>query len=261
MKPSRNDHQTAPRKGSLARPPPRPWATSSTKAAGSTPCFDKAQERYGELQGGYTRIIRTVPRRGDNCRDGHHRAGLSALRQDLPSPPIRGFSILRLAAPTAQVIVQPPLKLALSPLDPLRHGACVAAVAPISGVHGAGQVFISGTPAAASPPALAKHSMVRLRPNAFGPRRRRGASIGMLVTRATYRRYAYTLYKRPHAQSFPGALQAWHRYRFRLNRRAMPKALEGLLGHHLTSPRSQSRAAAAAFPHHASRRWLWSGAG
>jgi large subunit ribosomal protein L17 len=29
--------------------------------------FDKAQERYGERSGGYTRIIRTVPRRGDNA--------------------------------------------------------------------------------------------------------------------------------------------------------------------------------------------------
>ncbi|MCP9800863.1 50S ribosomal protein L17 [Synechococcus sp. RedBA-s] len=29
--------------------------------------FDKAQERYGERNGGYTRIIRTVPRRGDNA--------------------------------------------------------------------------------------------------------------------------------------------------------------------------------------------------
>ena len=29
--------------------------------------FDKAQDRYGERNGGYTRIIRTVPRRGDNA--------------------------------------------------------------------------------------------------------------------------------------------------------------------------------------------------
>ncbi|MCX5930492.1 MAG: 50S ribosomal protein L17 [Cyanobacteria bacterium] len=29
--------------------------------------FDKAHERYGERNGGYTRIIRTVPRRGDNA--------------------------------------------------------------------------------------------------------------------------------------------------------------------------------------------------
>jgi large subunit ribosomal protein L17 len=29
--------------------------------------FDKAQERYGDRNGGYTRIIRTVPRRGDHA--------------------------------------------------------------------------------------------------------------------------------------------------------------------------------------------------
>jgi large subunit ribosomal protein L17 len=29
--------------------------------------FDKAQDRYGDRNGGYTRIIRTVPRRGDNA--------------------------------------------------------------------------------------------------------------------------------------------------------------------------------------------------
>ena len=28
--------------------------------------FEKAQERYGDRQGGYTRIVRTTPRRGDN---------------------------------------------------------------------------------------------------------------------------------------------------------------------------------------------------
>jgi large subunit ribosomal protein L17 len=29
--------------------------------------FEKAQERYGNRQGGYTRIMRTVSRRGDNA--------------------------------------------------------------------------------------------------------------------------------------------------------------------------------------------------
>ena len=30
--------------------------------------FDKAKERYGERKGGYTRIVRTVSRRGDNAQ-------------------------------------------------------------------------------------------------------------------------------------------------------------------------------------------------
>tara|TARA_B100000700_G_C14327462_1_gene526571 strand:+ start:191 stop:541 length:351 start_codon:yes stop_codon:yes gene_type:complete len=29
--------------------------------------FDKAQDRYGDREGGYTRIVRTVSRRGDNA--------------------------------------------------------------------------------------------------------------------------------------------------------------------------------------------------
>lgn len=29
--------------------------------------FEQAGERYGDRQGGYTRILRTVPRRGDNA--------------------------------------------------------------------------------------------------------------------------------------------------------------------------------------------------
>tara|TARA_B100000700_G_C14871978_1_gene773848 strand:- start:189 stop:539 length:351 start_codon:yes stop_codon:yes gene_type:complete len=30
--------------------------------------FDKAQDRYGDREGGYTRIVRTVSRRGDNAQ-------------------------------------------------------------------------------------------------------------------------------------------------------------------------------------------------
>ena len=30
--------------------------------------FEKAQERYGDRSGGYTRIVRTVARRGDNAQ-------------------------------------------------------------------------------------------------------------------------------------------------------------------------------------------------
>ncbi|MCT0244989.1 tRNA pseudouridine(38-40) synthase TruA [Synechococcus sp. CS-601] len=132
---------------------------------------------------------------------------------------------------TAQSSVQATLELALARLDPLRPMACVAAGRTDSGVHAAGQVVhfdASGPiPAPRWPKALngPLPPTVRVRAAAEVP------SSWHACYSATYRRYRYTLYNGRTPNLFL-APYSWHRYRFRLNERAMAEALEGLLGHH-----------------------------
>jgi len=165
--------------------------------------FDKAQERYGERQGGYTRIIQRLPRRRRQLPNGIHRAGLSALRQDCPLLPIRGFKqfLCRLAAvqpPSPVFQATPELPLARSSIPCVPMALRGRRSPPDSGCaceRPGGVTF--DRQRARSPPALAEghfngplsaHGFV----SAAGPPR--ALHVGWLVIGATYRRLtAYTL--------------------------------------------------------------------
>jgi len=155
---------TLDKKCKPCRPAAGHGLTSST-SSWSLPMFERPKERYGERQGWlHPESFARCPSR-DRCRDGHHRAGLSALRRIALCPPIRRFSILRVAAPNAQSVSRPPLRLALARLDPLRPWPCVAAGRTDSGCMRPGQVVISTpAPRIPRPPLAERHSMVRCQP-------------------------------------------------------------------------------------------------
>jgi len=130
-----------------------------------------------------------------------------------------------------QASVQETLERALARLDPYRPTKALAAGRTDSGVHAAGQVVhfeASGPiPAQRWAAALNGHlpASIRVRAAAAVP------SSWHACFSASYRRYRYTLYngRRPNLFLAPWS---WHRYRQRLDERAMAAALRGLLGFH-----------------------------
>ncbi len=130
-----------------------------------------------------------------------------------------------------QPSVQETLERALATLDPHRPLRATAAGRTDSGVHAAGQVvhFESSGPIPAQRWAAALNGRL---PNSI--RVRAAASVPSswhACFSASYRRYRYTLYngRKPNLFLSPWS---WHRYRQRLDERAMAGALRGLLGFH-----------------------------
>ncbi len=130
-----------------------------------------------------------------------------------------------------QASVQATLEAALEALDPLRPLRAVAAGRTDSGVHAAAQVVhvdVSGPIPAQSWPAALNGRLpasIRVRAAAAVP------NDWHACFSATYRRYRYTLYNGRGPNLFL-APWSWHRYRHRLDDRAMAEALRGLIGHH-----------------------------
>lgn len=130
-----------------------------------------------------------------------------------------------------QVSVQATLETALAALDPHRPMVCVAAGRTDSGVHAAAQVVhfeaIGPIPAQRWPKALNGRlpPTIRIRAAAEAP-------VGWHACfSAGYRRYRYTIYNGRTPNLFLAPF-SWHRYRFRLDERAMAQALEGMVGEH-----------------------------
>jgi tRNA pseudouridine38-40 synthase len=127
--------------------------------------------------------------------------------------------------------VQETLEEAIAALDPGGSGRVIAAGRTDTGVHAAGQVVhfdaAGPIPAARWPKALNGRlpPTIRVRAAAAVP------ADWHACFSATYRRYRYTILNARTPNLFL-APWSWHRYRRRLNERAMAEALEGMLGTH-----------------------------
>jgi tRNA pseudouridine38-40 synthase len=127
--------------------------------------------------------------------------------------------------------VQQTLEETIAALDPHRPVQVVAAGRTDSGVHAAAQVVhfdVRGPiPPQRWPAALNGRlpATIRVRAAAAVPRDWHACFS------ACYRRYRYTIYN-AHAPNLFLAPWSWHRYRHRLDERAMAAALENLVGEH-----------------------------
>jgi len=123
-----------------------------------------------------------------------------------------GWQALKPPSPSVQA---QPFELALARSILAAHGLAVSAGRyRIAACKCARQVFHFSTVQAARnprPPRWPRHSMVRCRLTGSGPRRRRVLRLQfcmLVLLRSTLpAATSYTLYNRPHAQLFPGALQ------------------------------------------------------
>ncbi|MFM7675016.1 MAG: tRNA pseudouridine(38-40) synthase TruA [Synechococcus sp.] len=127
--------------------------------------------------------------------------------------------------------VQETLEAAIAALDPRGSGRVQAAGRTDTGVHAAGQVVhfdaAGPIPAARWPKALNGRLPASIRVTAAAP----VPPNWHACFSATYRRYRYTILNTRTPNLFL-APWSWHRYRRRLDERAMAEALQSMLGEH-----------------------------